>query len=245
MEANAPGAGPVTPEQAAHDTAAAISEIPAQFMLDLRTYERGTELGFEGVDFYIAGRGGALGDVDADVVTAAFVFFAPDVVRAAWERSADVMPRRRAVQEFMAIGHAWGREHLAPDDHVAVLLGRVVDAASVAAAPLFAAFRRLPEPPDDDTAALVLHRLNALRELRMALHASALLTVGLSPVEAVAVRSAPMAQVFGWSDLPAVEPLRDRWALAEARTDRMMGRHYRPLDHTERTELVARLGDLR
>ena len=46
-------------------------------MTDPATYAYGAELGFEGMDFYVAGRGGALGDVPADVVAAAFVFFAP------------------------------------------------------------------------------------------------------------------------------------------------------------------------
>lgn len=234
----------MTPEQTAHDTADAISHVPATFMLDMATYARGAELGFDGVDFYFAGRGGVIGDVHADVVTAAFVFFSPDVVRASWDRSAAVMPRRQAAQEYLAVGHAWARDHLAGDRRTAALLGRVVQSASVAAAPVFAAFRTLPEPPDADTAALVLHRLNALRELRMALHAAALLTVGLSPVEAVAVRSAAMAPLFGWDELPAAEPLHERWSLAEARTDRMMGRAFRVLDPAERAELVAALGDL-
>ena len=32
-------------------------------MTDPATYAYGAELGFEGMDFYVAGRGGALGDV--------------------------------------------------------------------------------------------------------------------------------------------------------------------------------------
>ena len=52
-------------------------------MTDPATYAYGAELGFDGMDFYVAGRGGALGDVPADVVTAAFIYFEPDVVRAA------------------------------------------------------------------------------------------------------------------------------------------------------------------
>ena len=78
----------MTPEQAAHETREAIVSFVSGFMTDPATYAYGAELGFEGMDFYAAGRGGVLGEVSADVVTAAFVFFEPGTVRAAWERSA-------------------------------------------------------------------------------------------------------------------------------------------------------------
>jgi hypothetical protein len=39
-----------------------------------------------------------------------------------------------------------------------------------------------------------------------------------------------------------LEPLRDRWQLAEARTDRMLGKHFAVLDEVERKELVDLLG---
>ena len=55
-------------------------------MTDPACYAHGAELGFEGMDFYVAGRGGVLGDTPADVVVAAFVYFHPDTIRAAWER---------------------------------------------------------------------------------------------------------------------------------------------------------------
>jgi hypothetical protein len=236
----------MTPEQAAHETARAIVAVPARFMMDAATYARGGELGFDGIDFYIAGRAGVLGDVPAAVAAAALVFFAPETIEAAWDRTAPVMPRREAATEWAAAGHEWSRAHLGDDvdwARVADVAGVVVQGASVAVAPLFAAWRTLPEPADDKPRAL--HRLNALRELRGALHAAAIITVGLSPCEAVAVRSPKMAAGFGWTEpLPDVEPLRDRWQLAESRTDRMMGRHYRSLTVEQRTEFVDLLAHL-
>jgi hypothetical protein len=45
--------------------------------------------------------------------------------------------------------------------------------------------------------------------------------------------------VLGWNEEPSSpEPLRDRWQLAEARTDRMFGRHLAVLDAIEREELL-------
>lgn len=234
----------MTPEQAAHDTRAAVA-LGGAFMVDGATYARGAELGFEGLDFYVAGRGSALGDVTAEVVTAAFVFFAPATVAEAWARSAAVADRATTAAEFAACCHAWGRARLpetATTARAAELLGPVVAGASVAAAPLFAGWRALPEPADPR--ALLAHRLNALRELRGALHAAAILTVGLAPVEAVSVGSPAMFGIFGHEGPPAdPEPLRDRWNLAEARTDRMTGRAYGVLAAEERAELVEVLAE--
>jgi hypothetical protein len=237
----------ITPEQAAHETRRAIVRVVSGFMTDPATYAFGAELGFEGMDFYLAGRGGALGDVPADVVTAALVFFEPKTVRAAWERSASVMTRRRAAEEWAARCHAWAREHL-PEDRdwptLAALVGRVSDAAPVAGAPVFAGWRYLAEPADPRE--LALHRLNGLRELRGALHGAAVLTVGLRPIEAISVRSPAVLKVFGWSGERAdPAPFNERWSLAEARTDRMFGRHLAVLDDAERSALVELLGTLK
>jgi hypothetical protein len=236
----------MTPEQAAHELREAVVRIPGGFMTDAATYARGGKLGFEGLDFYLAGRAGVLGDVHADVVVAALVFFAPQVVHEAWARSAAVMSRADAAREWAAVGHAWAIAHL-PDEvdwqTVAALLGRIVHSAPVAGAPLFAGWRALDEP--EVVKALALHRLNALRELRGALHGAAVLTVGLTPVEAVVVRTPSMLHAFGWSEpYPEPKPLHDRWGLAEARTDRMFGRSLAVLDDEERAELVEMLAPL-
>lgn len=236
----------MTPEQAAHELREVIVRVPGGFMTDAATYARGAELGFNGLDFYAAGRAGVLGEVPADVVVAALVFFAPALVHEAWARSASVMPRAQAAHEWASVGHAWATAHL-PDEidwqTVAALLGRVVATAPVAGAPLFAGWRTLEEP--EDVKALALHRLNALRELRGALHGAAVLTVGLTPVEAIVVRTPTMLPVFGWPEpYPEPKPLHDRWGLAEARTDRMFGRNLAVLDADERAELVEALAPL-
>jgi len=157
-----------------------------------------------------------------------------------------VMPRAEAAREWAGRLHAFAREKYPPDFDsatLASLLGRVVSAASVAAAPLFAAWRTLPEP--DDPPALALHRLNALRELRGALHGAAVLTVGLAPIEAIIVRTPSMIPMAGWKEVPDdPAPFADRWSLAEARTDRMFGRNLAVLDAAERGALVDLLATL-
>jgi hypothetical protein len=236
----------ITAEQAAHELRDAIVNLPSKLMTNPAAYERGNELGFQGMDFYVAGRGGPLGDVSADVVTAAFVFFEREIVRASWDRSASLMSRRQAAEEYAGVFADWA-PRLLPDDRdwmtCADLLGRISGAALVSGAPIFAGWRDLPEP--DDLRALAMHRLNGLRELRGALHGAAVLTVGLHPMEAIAMHTPAMLGFFGWpTDRIDTEPLQQRWALAEARTDRMFGRYVGALDDDERGALVELLGNL-
>jgi hypothetical protein len=235
----------MTPEQAAHEARRGIS-IAGRFMLDPETHAHGHALGFEGMDFYVAGRGGVLGDPPADVVVATFVFFPRDVVCDAWNRSRAVMSGFAAANEWAGCAHRWARSHLGDDvdwSRLAQLLGQVVVDAPVVGAPLFAGWRALEEPDGDKE--LALHRMNGLRELRGALHGAAILTVGLTSVEAITVNAPEMLTVFGHTDeAPDPAPLKDRWQLAEARTDRMMGRSLAALESTEREELVALLGQV-
>ena len=113
------------------------------------TYARGGELGFSGIDFYVLGRGGVLGDVDADVIAAGFIFWNPTQVRAQWETGRGVMAPDAAAREWAACCAAWGEANL-PDvdgvDRLAELLTTVVDEASPAMAALFAGWRALPVP---------------------------------------------------------------------------------------------------
>jgi hypothetical protein len=237
----------VTPEQTAHDTRHDIVRTTARFMNDPATYEHGNRLGFDGIDFYFAGRAGVLGDVAADIVVAALVFFPEHTIRPRWERSGLIMTRRRAASEFALCAHTWAEEHVpetvdAP--RLAELAGRVIASASPAGAPVFAGWRLLDTPRSPR--ALAIHHLNGLRELRGALHAGAVLTVGLTPHEAVAVAAPTFLALYDWPEPhPDPEPLRDRWQLADARTDRMFGRKLAVLDETERKEFVDLLALLR
>lgn len=225
---------------AAGASAESVSGIPSLFMMDGATYERGGALGFEGIDFYFAGRGGVLGDVPGAVVAAAMVFFNRSTVVAAWDRSAAVCSRGAAASAFAECAEAWAESHL-PEGvdylRLAELEAKVIAAASPAGAPLFAGWTELPEP--SSAKALALHRMNGLRELRGALHGGAVMGEGLSPEEAVMVKTPYMAGLFGWSEpLPDPDAHRAAWARAEEATNRAMARCLGALDDAERDELV-------
>ncbi len=233
----------MTPEVTATATAGAVSSFTSNFMLDGDTYKRGAELGFDGVDFYTAGRGGVLGEVAGDVVAAAFVFFNPESVRATWERTQPVLPRAATAAEFAACLHRW-TDRLTDDvdwARLAELTGTVVANANPAAAPIFAAWRGLDEPADPKQ--LAAHRMNALRELRMALHGAAVVAAGLRPVEALAIKTPYMATIFGWTDgLPEVDGLQPAWDAAETATNNTFGMALAVLDASE-LDTLAKLCD--
>lgn len=220
-------------------TAAAVSGLGSHFMLDGQTYKQGAALGFAGLDFYVVGRGGVLGDVDADVVTAAFTFFNPDHVRTQWESGLGVMPAAEAAAAFAACGATWAEEHL-PDNldaaRLAELAGRAAGSARVACAPVFAGWRALPVPGSPKAAAL--HQMNALRELRMGLHAAAVVSAGLTPLQALSIRTPHMAPIFGWPGPADTDGLQALWDGAEERTDVAMAHAFDGLDDAERAELV-------
>lgn len=231
---------------AARASAPAVSTITSHFMLAGRTYKKGAELGFEGLDFYVTGRGGVLGQVDADVVTAAFAFFEPAHIRTQWEKGLTVMSAAEAGRAFAACASDWAAEHVPPDldaTRLAELAGRVASSARVSCAPVFAGWRTLEVP--SDPAAAAVHQLNALRELRLGLHASCIVASGLAPLEAMAIKSPGMAPVFGWAELPEVDDAqRARWEEAEANTDRAIAHAYEALTDAERAELVDLAGQL-
>lgn len=232
------------PQETANATSTAVASIASHFMLDAATYAHGNELGFAGVDFYVGGRAGVLGPVDADVVAAAFAFFEPGAVRTLWEQALAVMPAAEVSEKFMACGHTWADAHLADGvdwERTAALLGTVIAAANPAVAPLFAGWRVVPEPAGLSAKAVALHRFNLMREYRNALHAAAVVAGGLLPVEALLCKTPYMAQLFGWvGDLPEVGDAHQALhAAADEGTDRALAPAYAALSAAERAELVA------
>ncbi|MHB8438737.1 MAG: SCO6745 family protein [Acidimicrobiales bacterium] len=228
---------------AATRTTDAVSYLPAGFMLDAATYAHGAEIGFDGIDFYFAGRGGALGEVPGSVVAATFVFFEPQHAAQAFERGCKVRPPSEAADEFAGCLARWSEEHLPGDvdyARLAELLGRVIAGSSPAAAPLFAAWAARPEP--DAAPAKALHRLNVIRELRGGLHGAAVIAQGLAPLEALSVKTPFMAALFGWGEpLADTSAFADAHSRAEAATNRAIATGFDSLEPSERDELVELL----
>jgi hypothetical protein len=239
----------VTPEETAAALKKPIGDAGFRFMTDPLTREAGKALGLRGRPLYFLGRGGALGDVGAEVVVAAFAFFPPDAVIEHWNAGRQVMAPLDAARLYAGQCNEWGRRHYADSADAArvlALLERVVDAVEPAALPLFVGWRLLPRP--DDVPGRLAQVMNVLREHRGGVHACAVAAVGLHPLEATLAGAygEAGAQFAGWPEpWPAAEPHKAAWEQAEELTSAATAAPYAVLDEAERAELVALLPSLR
>lgn len=221
-----------------------ISRLGGGFMSDPSLLDLGFSLGYESNDFYYAGRAGVLGEVSASVATAALVFFAPGTVQRAWERSTNVQTRSEAALAYTGCAAAWAERTY--DDAIDwERLGDDADAvvrdAPVAGAPIFAGWLSMPEGGSAKSRAQ--HRLNALREYRMAVHGAAVIAAEISSADAVRHAAPQHVELFGWPPEPdaARDEVARRWRTAEATTNRLLGHAFASLgegleDFVERCE---------
>jgi hypothetical protein len=231
----------MTPEETAAAVKDSINSLGRAFMTSRATLQRGAELGLEGWPFYVAGRGGVLGEVDADVVAAALVFCPRDWVRRHWDAATSVMKPAEATRFYAEACQEWGRRKLdtvEDADRLAALLERVASSGDPAGRALFAGWRALPLP--DDAPARLSQLFMVLREHRGNGHAVCVLAAGLSPLEAIVAspRGFEGAAFFEWPEpYPDPEPFRQRWQAAEEATGRLTAPTFAVLDEAEREEL--------
>lgn len=220
-----------------------IHDVGTMFLADRLTMTRGKELGYGNlIEFYFAGRGGVLGEVDAEVVVAAMGWFHPRMVRSMWRRGVSVAGARGAAQAYFEVCAEYGRVHLGGfkgADDFARLAERVVTAAEGSGLPLFAGWRAMPRAPDAPGAGMQL--IHVLREWRGAVHLVATTAAGLSPVEAVVTNDGPMhAAMLGWLDPPDCTHMTSEHAEAQATTDRLCTVVYeRSLTGSERAKFAT------
>jgi hypothetical protein len=236
----------VTPELAASFAKVPVAQLDTAWSTAARTLRRARQLELSGWAFYVAGRGGVLGDdARAETVTAAIGTIAPDAVRAGWDAARKVGPSEVAASRLAECAR-WGDEHLAglsELDRLVELADRVVEAADAVALPLFAAGRAAPSP-DGGAGARAALLAHLLRELRAGALLVAAKACGLSPVELVIAGPAgeEEAITLGWQPpFPARLPLLRRHSFADALADRIAGQAYGTLSAAERGELVAAL----
>jgi hypothetical protein len=232
-------------------TKAAIGALGAKFMFHPTTVAMGKAAGMpNGFALYFAGRGGVLGDCDADVVLASWGYFEPALVRKMWEAGTAILPARAAGSLYAESARRWGRDHLGgvkekSIDTFNTLGERVVAAADSQGLPLFAAWCSEPLPADAlGRAGQLLH---VLREHRGSVHLLAVIASGLTPLEAhVTSRGIDGARMFGWND-PTALPKRRPALLkkAEALTDKLCVQAYSVLSERQSASFRASVAALR
>jgi len=194
-----------------------------------------------GYAYYVAGRGGVLGDVDADVITSAFGFFEPSLVRKLWEAGVAVEGARASSARYTAACCEFSRSRItgfAGTQRLVELAARVAADVDPTGLALFAGWRAQPQP--DDAAGRAILLMHMLRELRGSVHIVAIVAVGLSAFHAVlASGGEAQAKQFGW---PEPYPLvaADTKAAAETLTDNILsGLYAAVLTESEAAELAT------
>ena len=236
----------LTGREAADAAKKPIDKLGAGFMFAKETRERGRAAGLRGKPLYHLGRGGALGDVPAEVVVSTFAFWPAGVVTEHWETGRAVMSPQDAAQLYAECCAEWGRAHLSSFERASrlvELLERVVDAAGPEGKPLFVGWRALPRP--DDVPGRLALLLQLMREHRGAVHVAACAAVGLAGLPAVMAgpNGAANAQFFDWPEpYPDPAAYRAKWDAAEDLTAASAAIPYdEALDGRERAELVELL----
>lgn len=207
------------------------------------TGAKGASLGFQGGEFYFAGRGGVLGDCDANVVASAFGYFNPAVVRRNWESAKEkVAPRDAAAAHWECCAET-GRAKLAGLSNLAGFVEAaeaVFNAADSDGLALFSGFKALELASDLPARAQQL--VAALREFRGSAHLVAIRAVGLSSKQAHYLKRPNDMKMFGYApdDIPEVPANgQELMARAESLTDEIVTPAYAVLNDSQRAALVA------
>lgn len=242
LTSNQPGAHSL---ETARAIAAPIGAAGGAFMLHPDVLQPGKDAGYPGgFSYYVVGRGGVLGDVDANVVASAFGFFAPALVRSLWDSGVVIEGARAGADRYASSCAAWGRERLATFDGVQeldALLSHVIDEADPSGLSLFAGWQTQTRASDAPGRCYQL--IHVLRELRGSCHIVAVVAHGMSPLAAILANpgsaGVEQAKRFGWEGpFPSTSDLVATFDSAESLTDQMMARHLSVLDDTSLSRLV-------
>ena len=204
--------------------------------------EVGKSMGLKGMEFYVAGRGGSLGDCDGSVVAAAFGYFNPVIINAAWNLATAKQPARVIGDAHYEVAAHLGREKLTDLPGLTeftAAMEKVFNAADPDGFALFAAFKSMPLAQDTPGRAMQLAA--SLREFRGSAHLIAIRAVGLTSKQAHYVKRPNDVKGFGWGedDAPLVDDtVRALMVEAEKLTDALCIPAYAVLNDAERKALV-------
>ena len=205
--------------------------------------EVGKSMGLKGMEFYVAGRGGCMGDCAGTVVAAAFGYFNPIIINAAWSLATAKHPARVIGDAHYEVAAHLGREKLAnmPGlNEFTAAMEKVFIAADPDGLALFAAYKSMPLA--EDTPARAMQLAVSLREFRGSAHLIAIRAVGLTSKQAHYVKRPNDMKNFGWGedDTPLVDDqVRALMVQAENLTDALCIPAYAVLNDAERKALVA------
>ena len=222
-----------------------INKVGGAYYFTPETLAHGKSIGLNGLQFYFGGRGGVLGDVEEPVVTSAFAYFAPSMVKKFWDSATAVMPPRQIAREHFKCAHEFGRnligavEDIVEFNEIATKVRSTIDPAGLA---LYAGLAGEPMPVDPQAAAY--QHIMVLREFRGSAHIVAILGSGLDIHVADAISSPENIKVHGYPEEALPIPSDEERAImdgANALTNELTAKAYATLTPLEREHFVATL----
>jgi hypothetical protein len=229
-------------------THADLNGLAANFYFHPDTIAVGKEHDLDGFRFYVLGRGGVLGNVEAAVVTSAFGWWNPELIEKMWTTAQYKMAPRDAGRLYMTCAQSYGRARLGNVTGLAQFCAAaeaVVHAANPAGLALFAGIAA--EPLADDLPARAYQLMVVLRELRGSAHLVAVLAQGLEPRLAHAGKRPDMIKAFGWGEEPIPVTADEQAALAaaESLTDQLVAPAFSVLSQQDAAEFITGLANIK
>lgn len=220
-----------------------VGDTGYRFYFTPETRAVGEGLGLNGMEFYVLGRGGPLGDCDGSALAANFGYFNPAMIGGVWDAAKAKCAPRTAGTAHLQCSAEFGRAKFAGIDGLDKFVA-AADAVNAAADPdglgLYAAMKS--EALASDVPGRAMQLATVLREFRGSAHLAAIRAVGLTSKVAHFVKRPNDAKMFGWSeDEVATVTAADRakWDAAEKITDEMVAPAYGVLDEGGRAAFLA------
>lgn len=220
-----------------------VGDTGYRFYFTAETREVGEKLGLNGMEFYVLGRGGALGDCDGAALAANFGYFNPAVIGGAWESAKAKCAPRIAGRAHLDCSAEFGRARFSSIPNLDAFVA-AADAVNAAADPdglgLYAAMKcdRLAS----DVPGRAMQLATVLREFRGSAHLAAIRAAGLTSKVAHFIKRPADAKMFGWSEddvAKVTDAQRAQWDSAEKLTDEMVAPAYGVLDTAGREAFLA------
>jgi hypothetical protein len=151
-----------------------------------RVNEALAEHGLDFLTSYVGGRAASLGEPVPDVVTAAFAWFSPELVRGLYDGAREQLGRDELLEirtraTVDGLQEILGGQDVADVAETAATLRRALDSLDGFGRPLFTGLRALPEPKEP--VGRLWRACDMVREYRGDGHIAAVASTGLSPVE--------------------------------------------------------------
>ena len=214
----------MAPIQLINEASPIIASIGGAFYFNEATISRGKALGLDGFRFYMLGRCGVLGDVEADVVESAMGYFSKATVQKIWNSAKDILPPREAGHQYMLCNQNFGMTKFSNLSHLNEYVAatkKIIDAQERSSLALFSGIAAEPVPKNPAAAAMQV--TSVLREMRGSIHLSALFSSGITAEMAHRVKRPNETSFFGWEDGPnPTEDDRSNWEKAEALTNDLL-----------------------